>query len=118
MSPSSNIRQGDFLLVQFPLTDRTAAKLRPVLVVSANAYNRGEDIVVAPLSSSVNPDDQFSVVIEYGTDEFARSKIKVPSSIKWSKPLTISKSIARRTGGTATPTLLAEVLKNLQTVFS
>ena len=40
------MNQGDICLVTFPFTDGTGAKLRPVLVVSTDAFNDGADIVV------------------------------------------------------------------------
>lgn len=51
------IDPGRILLVEYPLTDHTAAKQRPALVVSGVEFNRGEDFVVVPLSSRLIEDD-------------------------------------------------------------
>ena len=50
---------GQVLLAAYPFTDRTAAKLRPVLVVSGAGFNRGEDFVAVPISSRVSPNEAY-----------------------------------------------------------
>jgi hypothetical protein len=45
---------GDILLARYPFTDGSASKLRPVLVVSSDQYNVGDDLVV---SQGANPMD-------------------------------------------------------------
>ncbi|MFH0983509.1 MAG: type II toxin-antitoxin system PemK/MazF family toxin, partial [Planctomycetota bacterium] len=37
---------GSVCLTQFPFTNGTSAKMRPVLVVSKDEFNAGEDVVV------------------------------------------------------------------------
>ena len=43
--------KGDVVLVPFPFRDRVAAKVRPALVVSGEAYNAGGDLVVAAITT-------------------------------------------------------------------
>ncbi len=48
-------RRGDVLLLPFPFTDLSAAKRRPVVVLSTDAYNAGRaDVIVAAITSNVS----------------------------------------------------------------
>ena len=47
-------RRGDVVLVGFVFSDESGKKLRPALVISSPAYNRGrKEIVVAAITSNV-----------------------------------------------------------------
>jgi len=47
---------GDIVLVPFPFTDQTAAKKRPAVVVSSDAYHRDRrDVIVMAVTSQVRP---------------------------------------------------------------
>ena len=43
--------KGDVVLVPFPFTDLAAARVRPAVVVSSDAYNSGADVIVAMVTS-------------------------------------------------------------------
>ena len=57
---------GDVVLVSFPFTDQTAAKRRPAVVVSSDAYHheRPDVIVVAVTSRTSRPASIGDVMIE------------------------------------------------------
>jgi len=102
--------------VEFPFTDGTSSKMRPVLVVSSEKCNRGGDVVVLPISSQPDSGDPFAVFID--ASHFQQAGLKFPSAIKWSKPVTIAKSaITRRLGGLDS-TILAEVRACLHSLFN
>jgi len=47
-------RRGDVILVGFVFSDESGRKLRPALVISSSAYNRGrKEVVVAAITSNV-----------------------------------------------------------------
>ena len=47
---------GDIVLVPFPFTDQTAAKKRPAIVVSSEAYHRDRrDVIVMAVTSQARP---------------------------------------------------------------
>lgn len=109
------MKPGDVCLAYFPFTNASAAKLRPILVVSAETFNSGEDVVVLPISSAQG--DRYSVHIDSSSPWFEPSGLKYPSWIKWSKPQTISKSLIVRHIGSLPAGGLAEIYQNLVSMF-
>lgn len=109
---------GDILLVHFPFTNGSAAKLRPVLVVSEDRFNQGDDIVVLPISSQPDPGDPFSYYIDTSLPKFRSTNLRMSSSVKWTKPLTIDKRTATRRLGTLHPDCLEEIRSRLRSLFS
>ena len=107
--------RGDICLVSFPFTDGSAAKVRPVLIISADRFNRGGDVVVLPISSSPEPGDEFSVYIP--DPDFKAAGLRFPSAIKWNKPATIAKSVVRRRLGALQDNYLSQTTEKLKTVF-
>ncbi len=88
---------GNVYLVQFPFSDGTAAKLRPIMIISNEDMNQSDDVVVVPLSSRPSKTDPFSVYV--GGADFAAAGLKMDSAIKWTKPTTLAKKIlVRRLG--------------------
>lgn len=87
---------GTICLIQFPFTDGSGAKVRPVLVVSQDRFNHGEDVLVVPISSRPQPGDPFTVTIPSNSPQFAATKLKQSSAVKWAKPFTTSKRLILR----------------------
>ncbi len=108
----------DICLIQYPFTDGTAAKLRPVLVISSDGFNAGEDVVVLPISSSVDSADKFSIAIQQESPYFNQSGLRYASSVKCTKPLTIAKRLLSRRLGNLAPELLVNVRTILAQLFS
>ena len=106
---------GDVCLAHFPFTDASAAKLRPVLVVSGDKFNNGADIVVLPISSRPEQNDPYAVYI--GQPEYQQAGLRRDSSVKWAKPATIAKSVVRRRLGTMPQALLDETCEQLVGLF-
>lgn len=108
---------GTILLVSFPFTDHTTAKQRPVLVVSDARFNNGEDVVVVPLSSRI-ADDQFELPIQSTEPYFPRTKLRMSSSVKWTKPMAINTSVVVRELGKIPPDVLGKIQNLVKSLFS
>ena len=81
--------KGKIVLVPFPFTDLTAAKLRPALVLF-----EGEKDVVAFISSRVpQRSTVIDVVVEETHSEFGKTSLKVSSVIRLDKVATIWKDL-------------------------
>ena len=84
---------GRILLVSYPFTDQSAAKQRPVIVISGTGFNQGEDVVVLPLSSRVATGDPYGFPILHTDPCFLQTRLRQSSTVKWSKPMTISSKV-------------------------
>lgn len=109
---------GTILLVEYPFTDHSAAKQRPVLVVSNARFNNGEDVVVVPLSSRIVANDQFGFPIQSTEAYFPQTQLKMSSTVQWTKPMAISSYVVARELGTIPPHVLAQVQALVKSLFS
>jgi mRNA interferase MazF len=109
---------GDVLLVSYPFTDATGAKIRPVLVVSTDVFNNGDDVVLVPISSAPAATDPYVFPIHDTDPFFAVSGLKRSSAIKWTKPLTVSRSVVRSRLGSLPAEQLAIVHTKLRSLFT
>lgn len=108
---------GRIVLVHYPFTDATAAKVRPALVVSRLEFNQGEDVVVLPISSRVIKEDPYGFPILETDDSFAATKLKVSSTVRWTKPMTISASVVFKKLGVIPRSALTQVIGKLYELF-
>lgn len=112
------MNQGEIYLAHFPFTDGTSAKLRPILIISSNRFNGSEDVVVLPISSKPASNDPYSINIDDVKSDFKETGLKTSSAIKWTKPMTISKSVIRRYLGRLSTVLLDNTLAQMQNLFN
>jgi mRNA interferase MazF len=60
----STYKQRDVVLVPFPFSDLSGQKVRPVLILSNNAYNQqSEDVVVCGLTTNLRP-APYSIIVD------------------------------------------------------
>ncbi len=86
--------QGDILIVPFPFSNLRTIRQRPVLVISADKYNKSsEDIIVCGITSNLK-DVRCSVLLDDGC--LLKGKLPVKSRIKVDKLFTIDKSIIKK----------------------
>ena len=106
--------KGKIVLVPFPFTDLTAAKLRPALVI----YEAEKDAVVAFISSKIPgrlQDSDFLVSMDHPS--FLSTGLKVTSVIKFDKIATISKDLIEGEIGEITRDLADECNILLRRIF-
>ena len=87
------INQRDLLLVPFPFSDQSGKKVRLVLVLSNNIYNKfGSDVVVCAITSNLKINNYTGVIDERDLQNgrlYEKSAIKVDSLLKINKSLII-----------------------------
>ena len=109
--------QGDIYLFRVPYSDGSGSKPRPVLIISGHHANKGQDVVVVPISSNTDRSDDFTILVEDTWDHFGDTGLDETSRINWSKPITVSKaslkSLKPRLGY-----LHAELLQEVKTKFN
>jgi mRNA interferase MazF len=82
--------KGKIVLVPFPFTDLTAAKLRPALVI----YEAEKDAVVAFISSKIPSElSEVDILITKDNPGFRRAGLKTDSVIKLDKIATVLKDL-------------------------
>jgi mRNA interferase MazF len=74
-------KQRDIMLVPFPFSDLSGQKVRPVLILSNDAYNQqSADVVVCGLTTNLSP-APYSIIIEV-TDVEQPGTLRHKSKIK------------------------------------
>jgi mRNA interferase MazF len=89
------IEQKDLLLVPFPFSDQSGKKVRPVIVISNNAFNKySEDILVIGITSNILKDNYTINLTNNNLEEgklFTDCVIKVENLLRLDKELIIKK---------------------------
>lgn len=96
-----SLNQGDVVLVNWPFTDLSGAKLRPAVVVSNNDHNREDaDIVLVAVSSNVTRASHCDLALRDKDPGFSASGLKQSSTLRCSKLFTAEagRLIRRRLG--------------------
>jgi mRNA interferase MazF len=109
---------GDVALVDYPFTDATGSKVRPVLVVSADAINARGDYIVVPISSTPPADDPHVFAIRDTDPFFGQTGLKRSSCVKWTKPLPVSRAVIQRRIGSLPAELVAQIQARIRSLFS
>jgi mRNA interferase MazF len=85
-------RQRDIVLVPFPFSDLSGQKVRPVLILSNDAYNQqSADVVVCGLTTNLSP-APYSIIIEV-TDVEQPGTLRQKSKIKADTIASLEQSI-------------------------
>lgn len=102
---------GDVLLAQYPFTSHATTKLRPVLVVSKASHNQHGDFVTVPISSKTESpiSRQHGYLIKESDPCFGTSGLRRSSTVRWSKPMTISDKVIHRKIGTLPEPIVKEI---------
>lgn len=109
------INQRDVLLVPFPFSDQSGRKVRPVLVLSNDTYNKfGNDIIVCAITSNLKP-SKYSVIIDW--ENLESGKLYEKSSIKVDSLLKISKNLIIKNIGTVNKTTSENIINILMEIF-
>lgn len=112
------VEPGKIILVAFPFTDYTSGKERPALVVSGSEFNRGDDLVAVPLSSRVNEDEAYGFPILSSETYFAATGLRASSTVKWTKPMTISSKVIVKQLGTIPQDVLTRIQTLIKSIFA
>ena len=88
------INQRDILLVPFPFSDQSGKKVRPVVVISNNYFNKySADIIVIGMTSNISK-DKYTVSLDNGGLEDGQVElccIKVENILRLDSSLIIKK---------------------------
>jgi mRNA interferase MazF len=89
------IEQKDLLLVPFPFSDQSGRKVRPVIVISNNEFNKySDDVIVIGVTSNILKDKYTINLTNKNLDEgklITDCIIKIENILKLDKELIIKK---------------------------
>ncbi len=106
--------KGKIVLVPFPFTDLTSAKLRPALVL----YEGEKDVVLAFISSKVSEEiTETDIPITKRHHGFKHTGLKIDSVIKLNKIATVLKELVLGELGELTKELRQEVNKKIRKIL-
>lgn len=110
--------RGDIVLVDYPFSDRTGSKVRPALVVQADALNtRITDTILAAISRSTHRASATQLLIELSTPDGAQSGLRQNSMIQCENLLTFDqRQIIAKIGG-LTHGLMQQIDRCLKTAL-
>lgn len=84
------VKQQDIILIKFPFSDLSGAKVRPALVISNNQYNKEKlDCVVLAITSNLAK-SKYKVIVE--SKDLDSGSLPVKSAVRVDKPFSISQS--------------------------
>lgn len=89
------MEQGELLLVPFPFSDQSGRKVRPVIIVSNNEFNKySDDIIVIGVTSNYLKDRYSISLTDDNLDEgklLTKCVVKIENILKLDKELIIKK---------------------------
>lgn len=109
--------KGKVVLVLFPFDDLTSAKLRPAVCLTGpiGSYRH---VVLAFITSQI-PEDvlETDVVLDSSRDDFNTTGLRVSSTIRLHRLMTVTTSVIQRELGKLSAQMRDEVNKKLQKLF-
>jgi mRNA interferase MazF len=105
------------VLVPFPFDDLTASKVRPAVCLT-DEIKPYDHIVLAFITSRVSANATATdLVIDKSEADFAKTGLKVSSTIRLHRLMTVSKSIIRRELGELSASQQIEIENRLRKLF-
>ncbi len=110
--------RGKVVLVPFPFDDFSTTKVRPALCLT-EPVGPYRHVVLAFITSQI-PSDllETDVVIDSRREDFAVTGLRVTSTIRLHRLMTIPTTLIQRELGELSPQLQAEVSEKLRKLFS
>ena len=103
--------QREIVLIPVPFTDLSSTKRRPVLIISATAYNNASpDVIVAAITSNLQAG---STGIVISTADMEAGTLPVQSLVRSDKIYTLSQRIIIKKYGKLNTTRFEEALQEL-----
>ena len=116
--PSGKVtcRQREILLIRFPFSDLVGSKVRPVLVLSNNVYNRRHsDVLICAITSSPRPHEYAANLT---TGNLEQGVLKVESRVRANTITSIEQGIVLKRKGRVTKPKYQQVVSLVQKLIS
>lgn len=110
------VKQRDIILIKFPFSDLSGAKVRPALVISNDEYNnKSLDAVVLAMTSNLSK-SEYKVIIE--SQYLESGSLPVKSAVRVDKPFSVSQSKVLKIQGKLNTRKIKEVEKIILKLIS
>ena len=107
--------QGDLLLVPFPFSDQSGKKVRPVIVVSNNEFNKNsDDVIVVGVTSNISK-NQYTVILT--NEDLKEGKLFTDCCIKVENILKLDKELVIKKIGKINPSTLKKIISKLNDII-
>ncbi len=111
-------KRGDIVLVAFPFTDLTTAKMRPALVISADSFQRsGMDVVLIGITSQI-PKKIPSTDYPLSPEDQRQGGLPKPSLVRLGKIVTLDQRLIRKKLGHVSAETLNRLILDLHKLLS
>ena len=109
--------KGKVVLVPFPFDDLSTAKVRPAVCLT-RPIGPYRHVILAFITSRI-PSDllEFDVVLDSGQTDFAATGLRVTSTLRLHRLMTITAALIRRELGELSPRIQTEVAEKLRKLF-
>lgn len=116
MSGKVTYRQRDIALTKFPFSNLMDYKVRPVLVLSKDSYNRKyADVIVCALTSNLEESDYGLTITTEGLEE---GHLKIASKVRVDAITNIEQAIILKKIGRVKQAVFSKVLSKLNSLFA
>lgn len=110
-----NVLRGDVVLVDYPFSDRTGSKVRPALVVQADALNRRiADTILAAISRSTHRASATQLFVDISASEGKQTGLRQDSMIQCENLLTYDQRLIIARIGTLSGPMMQQVMNCLK----
>ena len=101
------VKQRDIILIRFPFSDLSGAKVRPALVISNNQYNKEKlDCVVLAMTSNLSK-SEYKIFVE--SRDLDSGSLPVKSSVRVDKPFSVAQGKVLKIQGKLNLTKFKEI---------
>lgn len=106
------------VLVPFPFDDLSSNKVRPAVCLTDEIKPFGHVVVAFITSRVLDPPSRTDLTIESSDPDFSRTGLKVASTIRLHRLMTVSRSLFRRDLGTVSKSHSRLIEERLRTLFN
>ncbi len=109
--------RGKFVLVPFPFDDLSTAKVRPAVCLT-DPVGPHHHVILAFISSRIPTDLlETDLTLDSRRADFAETGLRVTSTLRLHRLMTVTTSLIRRELGTLSPRMQDEVADKLRKLF-
>ncbi len=104
------MKRSDVVIVDYPYSDGTGRKVRPALVVQADAKNSVlDDTILALITSQLRRSLDTHVAVDLSTPEGKKSGLRLPSAVQCENLYTLEQKRVLKVIGSLSPSTMTKI---------